>query len=136
MLRTELCVKLMYLRNTKKLGGDVEITAGTLLEMSLKWGQVLMSNDGPRIPSSVLETMVDAYYQQRISLALQKYLFEMNSVLQQSPKGIPPSAFQAANSSARAVAMPELGTPNNPIGSPENFEFYKGQLEAKFAHEF
>jgi len=123
-------------RNTKKLGGDMEITAELLLHMSLNWGKSLIGNDGPRIPSSVLETMVDAYYQQRISLALQKYLTEMNTVIQNFPKGMSTSDLLDAESTARTVSLHELGTPSNSMGSPENFYSYKGQLEAKFAHEF
>jgi len=107
-----------------------------LLHMSLKWGNTLVSNNGPRIPSFALETIVETYYQRKISLAIEAYFFQMNSVLQSFPKGIPATEFTSADSIAKTMALSTLGTRHNPLGNGQDFNFYKCQLQTRLVQLF
>jgi len=105
--------------------------------MALKWGKVLKSNDGPRMPSTILETMVHAYYEDKISKVVDEYTAEMKAAIARVPQGMSTEDLLSACNSAKKSSLYSLGSFNNiPIGNEEDFKSYKQILEDTLKKEF
>jgi len=101
------------------------------LTLAITWGSVLKSTDGPNISLSAFDTMVQLYYQEKISLAITIYTSDMGSATQLTPKGMTQDQLSEIDTKSRERAMNIFGAPETGMGSTADYEKFWTKLIVK-----